>query len=200
VNILVKLLAISALAIISSSAVAFNWINEPDKAHLPAIDKDHGGDFTLDSVSGPVSLSNYKGKVVMVYFGYASCPDVCPTTMLTISQGMKLLNESESDQVAGIFISVDPKRDKVGALDKYAKHFHPNMVGVTGDPKELRKIANQYTAEYYFEELPDSAMGYVVNHTSYIYLVDKQGRLRNAIDHDFFPDILAEQIRLLINE
>lgn len=159
-----------------------------------------GGDFTLESNKGPVSLSDYKGKVVAIYIGYASCPDVCPTALAVMTQAFKALTESEKQQVAGLFISVDPERDTPEKLETYVKFFSPMLTGITGDQSTIDKVVKQYGAFYRKVELTDSAMGYAVDHSSRIYLIDTSGKLYKPLFHNTSPTQLLTEIRTLINQ
>lgn len=117
----------------------------------------HGGDFTLQSADGPVSLSDFRGKVVLIYFGYTSCPDVCPTSLGALSAALKQLSPREMDRVQPIFISVDPERDTPGKMVEYVHYFHPKMIGVTGSIEQVRKVADRYGAYFRKAEVKDSS-------------------------------------------
>lgn len=157
-----------------------------------------GGDFTLMSNNGSVSLSQFKGKVTAIYFGYMSCPDICPTSLWNLSAAMKLLTPEQAAQVQGVFISVDPDRDSPHALGLFVKGFFGAFIGLTGTKDEIDKTARQYSVIYEKVPLKDSAMGYVIDHTSVIYLVDKQGVLQYYIPHNTPPQqIQADLLKLL---
>lgn len=153
-----------------------------------------GEDFTLESASGPVSLHDFRGKVALVYFGYASCPDVCPTSLSLWAKALTSLRADELARVQPIFISVDPDRDSPANLQKYASFFHPSILGVTGAPAELSRIALVYGAS--FSKVPSSSgMGYSVDHTAETYVVGTDGALLGALAHDAPPDAIASAIR-----
>ena len=154
-----------------------------------------GGDFTLDSSQGPVSLKDLRGKVVPIYFGYTYCPDICPTSLSALAQALKQLNEHELDQVQALFISVDPERDKLDRLAEYARYFYPAMLGVTGDLELLQAIAKSYGAFFHKVEIEGSSIGYAVDHSSIIFVVDRQGILRQMIQHSNSPQRILESIR-----
>ncbi len=98
------------------------------KDEVPAIEEAPlGGDFTLQSVAGPVSLKDLHGKVVLLYFGYTKCPDVCPTSLSFMTQALNEMTDDELAKVQGVFVSVDPKRDTVESLKEYVEYFHPNF-------------------------------------------------------------------------
>ncbi len=160
--------------------------------------KSLGGDFTLHSVNGDVSLHDFKGKVVLLYFGYTHCPDVCPTSLAVISQSMKDLDADQRSQVQPIFISVDPDRDSPAHLAEYSAFFHPSIIGLTGSRDEVDQVVGQYGAFYRMVDMKDSAMGYAVDHSSRIYLINKQGELSNSVTHGTSPDVLVADIKKLL--
>lgn len=154
-----------------------------------------GGDFTLHSSKGPFLLKDNRGKVVLLYFGYTKCPDVCPTSLSFMTQALNGLDEEELKKTLGVFISVDPKRDDFELLDEYVAYFHPNLMGVTGSEKEIADAAALYGAQYYEVELEGSAFGYSVNHSSVIYLIAPDGELRFIFPHGAPSSVILEAIR-----
>ncbi len=154
-----------------------------------------GGDFTLQSADGPVSLHDFRGKVVLVYFGYTSCPDICPTSLTTMASALKQLTPAEVAQVRGIFISVDPERDTPQGMKEYAAYFHPNFIGVVGTPAQTAEVAAKYGAYYRKAPYEGSAMGYGVDHSSTIYVIDRDGKVVDQIRHGTSPEALAAAIR-----
>lgn len=159
-----------------------------------------GGDFVLQSSEGPVSLSDYKGKVVVLYFGYAYCPDVCPTSLGLLSQALGKLKQQELDSIQALFISVDPERDTLDKLKKYADAFHPKIKGITGTPLDIADIAVRYGASYMKVELPNSALGYAVDHSSKYYLINRNGVLTQLVNHGTSPDDIVKQLRILLSK
>lgn len=157
-----------------------------------------GGDFTLQSAQGPVALEDFRGKVVAMYIGYASCPDVCPTALAVMTQAFRNLPANQLDNVAGLFVSVDPERDTPEKLAAYAKFFHPNITGVTGNKSEIDQVTRQYGAFYRKVEMADSALGYAVDHSSRIYLIDPDGNLHQTLLHNSTPSELTEAITTLL--
>lgn len=160
----------------------------------PVIEGKFGGDFSLTQDGKSVKLSDFSGKVVMLYFGYASCPDICPTALAIITAGLKQLSAEELAQTQPIFISVDPERDNGERLTAYATHFHPSFIGLTGTPEEIKQAATQYGA-FYAKVQSNSAMGYLVDHTSNTYLVSKDGKSVKILPHDMTPADVADSIR-----
>ncbi len=158
-----------------------------------------GGDFTLQSLAGDISLSDYKGKVVLLYFGYTSCPDVCPTSLARIGGALHKLNEDELKQVQSILISVDPDRDTLEKLASYTRYFHPQMVGITGTKEQIDEIAKRYDVKYRTAE-GSSATGYLVDHTAYIFVLDKKGKISSFLPHAVPVDDAVLVIRKLLKE
>ncbi|MES9899669.1 MAG: SCO family protein [Sedimenticola sp.] len=169
------------------------------KDEVPAIEEAPlGGDFTLQSVAGPVSLKDLHGKVVLLYFGYTKCPDVCPTSLSFMTQALNEMTDDELAKVQGVFVSVDPKRDTVESLKEYVEYFHPNLVGITGTEQEVAEVAALYGAKYYEVALEGSAFGYSVNHSAVTYLITPQGDLRFIFPHGTSPSIILEAVRYLL--
>lgn len=159
-----------------------------------------GGDFTLTSAEGPVSLSDYKGKVVVLYIGYASCPDVCPTSLAILSQAFRDLTQEQRNQVQGIFISVDPERDTPEKLARYTGFFSDRLIGVTGNREQIDQVVRRYGAFYRMVELRDSALGYAVDHSSRLYLVDREGNLAGTLMHNSTPIELSQWLQRLLDD
>ncbi len=131
-------------------------------------------DFTLTSASGPVSLSDYAGKVVLLYFGYTFCPDVCPGTLADLSYVLRELGR-DADQVQVLMITVDPERDTPAQLAEYMGHFHPSFIGLSGTEAEIAAVAAQYGVFYQRHE-GTAATGYLVDHTARVFVIDQNGK------------------------
>lgn len=158
-----------------------------------------GGDFVLQGAAGPVDLASLRGKVVLLYFGYTTCPDICPTNLAFIASALHQLDAAELDAVRVIFVSVDPERDDVQRLARYVAYFHPNILGVTGTPDAVARVARLYGAAYRRVEQTGSAMGYLVDHSAQTYAIDRQGRLARTLDHATPPDQIARTLRELLS-
>lgn len=151
-----------------------------------------GGDFTLDSPGGKLALQDYRGKVVLLYFGYTFCPDVCPTALSALGQAFTALTPDELAQVQGIFVSVDPERDTMEILNVYAPFFHPRIVGASGTPTQVAEIARRYGVSYMKQKSVDDRP-YTVDHSSFTYLIDHEGRLAAMLPHGApVTDIVSE--------
>ena len=191
------LVAISALAIVIGLLVG-SYLFSPGVSQ-PASVGPVGGGFTLQSDKGKVSLADYKGKVVLLYFGYTYCPDICPTSLAQISSAFRALKEEELEQVQAIFISVDPERDTTKKLAAYAPFFHPKIVGVTGTKDNLLEITKRYSVRFNKAE-GSTAADYLVDHTSLIFVLDKKGKVSALLPHAVSVDMAVATIRRLLAE
>ena len=143
-----------------------------------------GGEFTLTSSKGPVSLSDFRDdKVVVIYFGYVSCPDACPLTLGKVSAAMQKMKAEEREQVRMILISVDPERDTPQMLENYTSFFGEEFIGVTGTPDQIAEVANRYKVLYQKVDMSDSNLSYTVDHTSSTYVIGKNGVIRFIVAH-----------------
>lgn len=156
-----------------------------------------GGDFTLRSVDKDISLSDFDNKIRFIFFGYTSCPDICPTALSFISASLKQLTASELAQVQVFFISVDPDRDTPQKLADYTKYFHPKILGITGTKNEIDQVIKQYGAAYR-KVKSDSAMGYLVDHSASVYVIGKKGDIVDILPHGVSIEAITKTIRDLI--
>lgn len=189
------LTVIAGLLALVVLGVALFWHPEMPERPIPRAAIAAGGDFTLQSAAGPVSLKDYRGKLVLVYFGYTFCPDVCPTSLAANAEGLKLLTPEELGKVAMIFVSVDPKRDTPERLKEYAEFFHPAIVGATGTPEVIAEIAKRYGVFYAEQKVATAGGGYVVDHSSDTFVIAPDGQLVAKIAHATPPDQVAVAIR-----
>ncbi len=147
----------------------------------------------LDGPNGSiVRLSDYEGKVVVLYFGYTYCPDVCPITLSKLDRAMDILGD-KADDVQVIMISVDPERDTPEILEEYMAHFNPTFLGVTGDTNTIDRIATVYGVYYEAAEGSD-ATGYLVNHTATVMIVDKDGYLKLVLPFEGTAEEIASDL------
>jgi protein SCO1/2 len=156
-----------------------------------------GGDFVLHDGEKDIRLSDYDGKIRFIFFGYTSCPDICPTALALISASLKQLSPEELAQVQVFFISVDPERDTAQKLRDYTKYFHPNILGITGTKSEIDQVVKNYGAAYRKVE-SDSAMGYLVDHSASVYVIGKKGKIVDMLPHGLPIETITKTIRDLI--
>lgn len=167
------------------------WLAGPSSAATTL-----GGDFTLHTTKGePVSLASLQGKVVLLYFGFTYCPEMCPAELLQFQQLLAQLPPEKRRLVQPIFISVDPQRDTPDVLDPYIKHFGGEILALTGSEQELRKVADQYGAQFRYVPTGSS---YTVDHTVNTYLIDTGGKLVKIIPYGTpGPEVLKQVSRFL---
>ena len=157
-----------------------------------------GGDFTLTNQDNQTfHLNQLRGRPAVLFFGYTSCPDMCPMTMSRIAAALKLVGDRAGD-VTTLFVSVDPQRDTPAALKEYVSSFSIPVIGLTGSADQVAGVAAQYHASY--QVVPTGTTNYLVNHTSAIFLIDRQGRLRQYFRFDEKPETLASALRTLLSE
>ncbi|MFZ1900262.1 MAG: SCO family protein [Azonexus sp.] len=194
------LMTIAALLAALVLGLAIFWQPELPERPLPRAALAEGGDFTLQSADGPVSLKDFRGKVVLVYFGYTYCPDICPTSLAATAEGLRQLTPEELVRVAMIFVSVDPKRDTPARLKEYVNFFHPAIVGLTGAPEEIAAIAKRYGVFYAEQKVETAGDGYVVDHSADTYIISTAGQLVGKIAHATPPEQVVETIRKHLNQ
>jgi protein SCO1/2 len=155
-----------------------------------------GGPFTLmDTTGKTVTDQTYRGKWLLIYFGYTFCPDACPTALSNMSVALKKVG-STAGSLQPLFITVDPKRDTVQVMSDYLKSFDPRIVGLTGTQAQIDNVAKAYR----IYAAPQNANGgdYLVDHSAYLYLMDPQGRFVNVISGEASGDEMAERLRKAI--
>ena len=151
-------------------------------------------DFVLQGSHGaPLRMSDYRGKVVALGFGYTSCPDVCPTTLADLAKARKVLGARPDFQV--VYVTVDPERDSPAALRKYLGSFDASFVGATGSAAELAEVRKAYGIT---TSRVASAFTYFVHHSSYVYLIDRDGKLRAMMPYGTSVDDMAHDVKALL--
>jgi protein SCO1/2 len=159
-----------------------------------------GGGFTLDCGLGKCSLDDYRGKIVILFFGYVSCPDICPTTLQQIQSALALLDADELSRVQIVFVSLDPLRDSPKVLADYLSFFKLPATGLTGKVEDIDLVVEQYAGQYKKVPYPGSALGYGIDHSAALYLIDGAGKLRSILRHQTPPDFLALSLKNLLGE
>jgi protein SCO1/2 len=143
-------------------------------------------------------LSDFKGKVTVVFFGFTQCPDVCPTTMLELAQVKKALG-ADGDKVQGVFVTIDPERDTAAVLKAYVGNFSPDFVGLRGDAEQTKAAARQF--KVFYAKVPGKTdSSYTMDHTAGSYVFDAQGRIRLFSRYGGGAEALAHDLRLLIQQ
>lgn len=160
-----------------------------------------GGPFTLVDQNGvTVTDADFKGRFMLVYFGYTFCPDVCPTALTRNAEAMDLLGE-EAEKVVPIFITIDPERDTVAHMKEYAKFFDPRLVALSGSEEQVKAAAKAYRV-YYSKVKEEGAApdNYLMDHTAITFLMGPDGEFLQHFSHDATPEDMAERIRKVIAE
>ena len=157
-----------------------------------------GGDFTLTNQDNQrFRLEDVRGRPVLLFFGYTSCPDMCPATMSRITGALGRVGRSAS-AVVTLFVSVDPGRDTPAVLKGYVGSFSTPLIGLTGSEQEVARVAAAYHASY--QILQTGTPNYLVNHTSAVFLIDRRGKLRQYFKFDEDPETLAAALRTVLDE
>jgi len=156
-----------------------------------------GRDFVLTDASGkPRGLADFRGKAVVVFFGFTQCPDVCPTAMATLAEVMRKLGP-DAERVQGVFITIDPERDTPELLSRYVPAFHPAFIGLHGDAAATERVAKEFKIVY--RKAPGSTpQTYTMDHSAGMFIFDPQGRLRLYASHGQGADALAHDLRELL--
>ncbi|MBU6486014.1 MAG: SCO family protein [Betaproteobacteria bacterium] len=156
-----------------------------------------GRDFSLEDPTGATrTLADFRGKAVVLFFGYTQCPDVCPTTLSTLAQAMKLLG-SDADRVQVLFVTIDPERDTPALLARYVPAFDPRFLGLWGDAEATGRTAKEFKIVY--EKVPGATPGsYTMDHSAGSYVFDPQGRLRLYVAYGQGAEVYAHDLRILL--
>ena len=189
------LVAAAAIALLLSIAGRWGLMDGSQRQAEVGGTPDIGGAFTLvDRAGETVTNETYAGKYRLVYFGFTSCPDVCPTTLQVMTLVMDSLGAA-TDDVIPMFVSLDPERDDPAKVDTYLANFDPRFVGLTGTPEQIDATAETYRIYHAKVDLPDSALGYTIDHSSFIYLMGPDGRYLTHFTHNDDPEVIAKKVR-----
>lgn len=186
--------ALSALLLAGCSARDRGWRTTDISGIMPPLK------FTLtdSKTGGVVNAHDFRGKVVLLYFGYTHCPDVCPTTLADLAAALRELGARARD-VRVLFVSVDPARDSAAVLKEYAAAFGPEVIGLRGDSEELHRLTRRYRVTYGYGR-PDAHGDYEVSHSSAVYVFDTRGEVRLLARPTDRPADLAHDLGRLIAE
>ena len=169
------------------------------------VDRSASGSFSLvDHTGQPVTDVDYRGRFLLIFFGYTFCPDVCPVDLQIVSKAVDALGKSAT-HVQPIFITVDPERDTADVLTHYVSHFHPRLIGLTGTPEQIAMAAQNYVVIYIkameaSSNVDDEHAQYLVDHSALIYLLGPDGRFRAAFSHGTDPHKIAAAILRYVDE
>jgi len=164
------------------------------KPEVPPANKTIGGPFTLvDQDNKTVTDTNFRGKYLLVYFGYTYCPDLCPTGLQSIAHALDTLG-AEAGKVQTLYITVDPARDTPAKLKEYVASFRPDMIGLTGTAEQIASVAKEYQVYYVKGEQVDDH-DYVMDHSSLIYLMGPESKFIAAFPENVDPNLLVNALK-----
>lgn len=187
-------------AFVAVALVALTLGCSPDAPKFKASDvtgASFGRDFALTDATGKArTLADFRGKAVVIFFGYTQCPDVCPTTLAALAEAMKQLGP-DADRVQVLFVTIDPARDTPALLGQYVPAFDPRFLGLYGDDDATQKVAREFKIIYQKQPgaTPDT---YTMDHSAGTYIFDPQGRLRLFVSHGQGPEVFAHDLREIL--
>ncbi len=186
------LLSLAAAGLLSACSQ-----NKPQFSSIDMTGADYAKDFQLPDQDGkPRSLKDFQGKVVVLFFGYTQCPDVCPTTMTELAQVRKLLGP-DGEKVQGLFVTVDPERDTPEVLKAYMANFDPSFIALRGSPEQLAAMAKDYKV-FFKKSEGKTPTSYAMDHSAASYVYDTKGQLRLYTRYGTGAPALAADIKLLL--
>jgi protein SCO1/2 len=183
--------AVLALAVAGGAA----WlVLPPTVSSMAGGEATVGGPFKLiDQHGAAVTEQDFAGRYMLIYFGYTYCPDICPLSLANMTQALDLLPPDQAEQVVPILITVDPERDTVAQLAAYAPLFHPRLVALTGSPEAIKAAARAYRV-YYARAGDADSNDYLMDHSTFIYLMGPDGRYVRHFAHNAAPEEIAAAI------
>ncbi|MCW8905165.1 MULTISPECIES: SCO family protein [Sedimenticola] len=156
-----------------------------------------GGDFTLINHEGKTfHLQQLRGKVVLLFFGYTYCPDICPTELAGVSRVLDGLG-TDADRVQGVFVSLDPERDTPRVLKDYLGYFNQQLIGLTGSDDAIRQVAIRYQVRYQKHSLSNGS--YSLDHSANLYIIDQDGQLFSVVPYGLPPEHVQRVVRSLLD-
>jgi len=191
-------LKLGLLATCTISLLACSPGNGEKFANTDVTGLDYAKDFALTDHNGkPRTLADFKGKVVVMFFGYTQCPDVCPTTMAEMANVMHTLG-AQAERVQVLFVTIDPARDTPTILAQYVPAFDKSFLGLYGDDAATAKVAKEF--KVFYQKVPGKTVGsYTMDHTAGSYVFDPQGHIRLFVKHGQGPEPLAHDLKLLLS-
>ena len=185
-----RLLLLAPAGVLAAGLAGAAWLGTRPEATVPI-----GGPFQLVDGNGRVVTDrDFRGKWMLVYFGYTHCPDACPTALQDMANALDLLG-AKKEQIAVLFITVDPERDTPAVMKDYVSGFEAPIVALSGTPEQVAKAAQEYRVYYAKHPTKD---GYDMDHTSIIYVMDPRGRFVANFTHENSPQQIAAKLRTLI--
>ena len=155
-------------------------------------------DFTLTGGNGDVSLSDFRGKLVLIYFGYTFCPDICPATLGNVNQALKQIG-AKAEDIQLIMISLDPQRDTPEKLEQYVAHFNPTFIGITGTQEQVDTVTSLYGI-FYEKKEGSEATSYLIDHTATLMVIDREGYLKLVFPFGVTADEIADDLKYMLRQ
>ena len=153
-----------------------------------------GGDFDLLGKDGKeYNLASFNGKPLIIFFGFASCPDICPYGLTMISEVLETLGE-DSNMINTVFVTLDPERDDYASTSQFASMFHEKIIGLSGSMEQVNRAADAWRVYNKKVELPDSELVYTIDHSAFIYLMDKNGKYYTHFSHNTEPEEIIKEL------
>jgi len=185
-----------ALLLFGLAGIAYAAIPSPPGTPLSTQLSSFSARFELQTLDGQqVTDASYRGRWLLVYFGYTFCPDVCPTVLIDVGRALNALGPL-ADRVQPVFITVDPARDTASHMGQYLRAFSPRIVGLRGDPKQLEITAKQFHTYYRVRNLGNG--DYAVDHSSFLYVISPDGHVVKVLPDSLRDQKLAEELRQLV--
>lgn len=190
------------LALVVLAALAFEiWTQQNTLRGSEITPSPKAEEISLVRADGePYVLSQQRGRVVLIYFGYTHCPDFCPGTLAKFQQMTRRMSAQELAQVDFVFITADPQRDTPEVTAQYAQYVNPSFIGLSGTLEQLQPVWDAYYVGRLIVQMEDSALGYTVNHSTRVYVIDKQGNLRLTFPFEMKAEDMTHDVRLLLAE
>lgn len=164
----------------------------------PVVDSPPAANFTLTDQSGQTrALTDFRGKIVSLFFGFTHCPDICPTHLARQAEVLRQLGP-QANEVVVLFVTLDPERDSPEALKAYMDAFDPRFIALRGSPEETEKLAKQYKVFWQKTPLPGSALVYTIDHSTNSFVIDQQGRVRLIVPHEMPATDVTHDLKLLL--
>lgn len=189
------------LVLVVAGAVAV-WFAEPETFRGTSYEEPYpvAPEFELTRSDGSsLRMSEMRGNIVLVFFGFTTCPDVCPTTLAELNLALSKLPADEAEQVKVIFITVDPERDTPELVQEYVSRFNPTFIGLGGELNELEVTWFDYGVMRVIEQ-EQSAAGYLITHTARVTMIDRQGNLRVSFAFDTPVEDIVHDLKLILDQ
>ncbi len=180
------------VACLMAGLVAFPFVRNLTTGEKGMPGAQIGGHFVLETATGPLDTAQLNTDLILIYFGYTYCPDVCPTELARMAQIYEGLGEDQT-RVSGLFVTVDPERDTVKAVTEYAEVFDPSFKGLSGDQAQIERVMRQY--QVYAQKVGDDPENYTVDHSSRIYLMDRDAKLMALFSMDTEIPVMIDQVK-----